>query len=110
MVTPCERGQGPPVRNMGFPLSRLAELPTKRDAWVLGGPVSPHTAVVVGSWFLSREVELSSTRACPDLDWDFGLSSSLAVGGQVRSRGTYVSCPPLNTLQQWRQVPRSHDT
>ena len=29
-----------------------------------GGPISPRHALVVGSWFLCREVELSTTRAC----------------------------------------------
>ena len=64
MSTSCERGQGPGIKAMGLPMNRLTELPKGREPWVKGGPISPQAALVVGAWFLTREVELSTSRAC----------------------------------------------
>ena len=64
MSRSCTRGIGAPIRSKALPLERLGELPRSRKPWVLHGPVSPRTAIVVGAWFLTREVELSCSRAC----------------------------------------------
>ena len=70
-IRSCKRGLGAPTKALALPLMRLAELgssaarPWADDApWVPGGPVGSACAVVAGAWFLAREVELSTTRAC----------------------------------------------
>ena len=61
----CNRGRGGPVKPMGLPLDRLGELPPLGDEpWVAEGPVGPGRAIVLGAWFMMREQELSTTRAC----------------------------------------------
>ena len=60
----CERGMGQPMRVLAFPFSRLGELPGGTAPWAPGGPLSPRNAIVAGSCFLTREVELSTARAC----------------------------------------------
>ena len=59
----CLRGLGEPARPRPLPLSQLARLPIGRSAWVSCGPVNPKAAMIVGSWWLCREVELSTLRA-----------------------------------------------
>lgn len=51
------------MRALALPFERLAELPMSRKAWVVGGPLCPRNAIVAGSWFLMRELELSTARA-----------------------------------------------
>ena len=64
LVRSCERGVGAPVKALPLPLMRLHELDPLLDApWVPGGPVGPACAMIAGAWFLTREVELSTTRA-----------------------------------------------
>ena len=63
VVRSCERGLGPPIRAQPLPFERLGELPGGRAPWCEGGPTSPRNAVVMGSWWLLREVELSTARA-----------------------------------------------
>jgi len=63
-VRSCTRGLGAPTKALGLPLLRLAELDVLDDGpWTPGGPVGPACAVIAGSWFLAREVELATTRA-----------------------------------------------
>ena len=62
-VKSCERGMGGPARPRALPKEELWRLPAGRDAWHLGGPVDPRAAMMVGCWFLCREVELSTSRA-----------------------------------------------
>ena len=59
----CLRGLGGPVRPRPLLLESLGSLPAQRGAWVEGGPINPRAAVLAGSWWLCREVELASTRA-----------------------------------------------
>lgn len=59
----CTRGIGAPVRATPLPLDRLHDLAGGRDPWVPSGPCSPRNAVVIGTWWLLREVELSTLRA-----------------------------------------------
>ena len=59
----CRRGLGPSVQAMPLPFDRLEELPADPRPWVSGGPVGSRNAMILGSWFMMREVELSTLRA-----------------------------------------------
>ena len=59
----CARGLGGPVRATPLPLDRLHLLGGSRAPWIPGGPCSPRNAIVTGSWWLLREVELATVRA-----------------------------------------------
>jgi hypothetical protein len=59
----CKRGRGAPVKPLALPLERLDDLPDGFSAWHKHGPVGPKAAIAAGSWFLTRESELSTTRA-----------------------------------------------
>ena len=64
VIRSCRRGVGGPVKALALPLMRLGELDIDLDdPWVAGGPVGPAAAIIAGAWFLTREVELSTTRA-----------------------------------------------
>ena len=62
-IRSCERGMGPPTRAMALPFVRLGLLPGPHGPWVNGGPVGPRSAIVIGSWWMLHEVELSTLRA-----------------------------------------------
>ena len=59
----CERGIGDSVKAPPLPFERLRELPSQAGAWPTKGPWKPRNAIVAGSWFMLREVELSAARA-----------------------------------------------
>ena len=59
----CRRGLGPPVRAGALPMERLRELSGDHAPFVREGPLGPRNALVVGSYWLLREAELSSLRA-----------------------------------------------
>jgi len=48
---------------MPLPFDRLEELPADPRPWVAGGPVGSRNAVVLGAWFMMREVEVSTVRS-----------------------------------------------
>jgi hypothetical protein len=95
----CVRGLGGPVKARPLPFERLAELPFDEGPWNTGGPVGPGNAVVAGAWFLTREVELSTTRAAlvelrgnespdPTATWHLPASKADAVAvGCSRTHG-----------------------
>jgi len=62
-IRSCERGLGGPVKARALPFARLGDLPGGDAPWVAGGPMRPRNAIVIGSWFLTRELELSSAAA-----------------------------------------------
>ena len=63
-IRSCTRGLGGPTKALALPFDRLGELGLEDEGpWSSGGPVGPSCAVVAGSWFLMREVELSTSRA-----------------------------------------------
>ncbi len=62
-IRSCERGLGGPIKARALPFSRLGELPGGDAPWVAGGPMRPRSAIIIGSWFLTREIELSSASA-----------------------------------------------
>ena len=59
----CERGLGGAVRPRALPMELFGGLPASRTAWVAEGPLNPKAAIICGSWWLCREVELSTARA-----------------------------------------------
>ena len=59
----CLRGVGPAHRVEGLPLARLHELPDDPAPWAIGGPRAPKRAIILGSWWLTREIELANARA-----------------------------------------------
>ena len=98
-VRSCTRGMGAPTKALGLPLLRLAELDVLDDGpWTPGGPVGPACAVIAGSWFLAREVELATTRA-------------KLVSLEVNSEGEPVVkwfLPASKTDAEARGVARAH--
>ena len=68
----CRRGRGGVCKPTPLPLLRLHELDLMEDEpWCPDGPLGPGCAVTLGSWFLAREVELSTARAAlVELDVD----------------------------------------
>ena len=62
-VRSCERGLGGPVKARALPFDRLGSLPGGDTPWVPGGPLRPRNAMVLGAWFLTREIELSAASA-----------------------------------------------
>ena len=56
----ARRGQGPPRQSSGLPLERCGELPGGPEPWAKRGPTRPRAAIVVGAWWLLREIELSA--------------------------------------------------
>ena len=59
----CARGVGASSRPRPLPLELLGQLPAGREAWCEEGPLNPRAAMIMGSWWLCREVEISSSRA-----------------------------------------------
>ena len=59
----CNRGLGGPVRARPLPFDRLHLLPFGPEPVVPGGPVGPRAALQIGAWWLTREVEVSTSRA-----------------------------------------------
>ena len=59
----CARGLGGPVRALPLPFDKLRLLPGCRTPWSASGPLSPRNFVVLGSWFMMREVEAAHTLA-----------------------------------------------
>ena len=62
-VRSCERGLGGPVKARALPFDRLGSLPGGDTPWVPDGPLRPRNAMVLGAWFLTREIELSAASA-----------------------------------------------
>ena len=61
-VRSCQRGLGGPQRALPLPFDKLDLLPGGVDPWTGGGPVAPRNLVVLGSWFMLREVEAANAR------------------------------------------------
>ena len=59
----CIRGLGGPVKAAPLPMENLASLPASHTPVCPTGPLGPRNFVVVGTWWLTREVELSTARA-----------------------------------------------
>ena len=59
----CEKGIGDSVKALPLPFEKLRDLPGHTDVWPANGPWKARNALVAGSWFMLREVELSAARA-----------------------------------------------
>ena len=95
----CKRGIGAPVKPLGLPLERFRELPGGLDSWTPLGPLGPRTAMIVGAWFMTREAELSSTRA-----------SLVTFGSDPKLGGDTVSwfLPASKSDSEARGTARTH--
>jgi len=103
-VRSCERGMGGPVKARALPFSRLRELPGGTEPWVPGGPLRSRNAIIIGAWFLTREVELSTAlaasaeltfpeRGVPLIRWHLPASKTDArATGTAREHG--CACGP----------------
>ena len=60
MIRSCKRGLGPAKHCEVLLLELMPDLPTKTPAWADGGPWIPHGALIVGSWWVLREIEFSN--------------------------------------------------
>ena len=74
----CKRGLGPPRHTAAFPVERIPELPGGPEPWVPGGPTHPRRLLVVGSRWLTREIELGSA-AAEDAHFDDSGIASLSL-------------------------------
>ena len=61
-VRSCLRGLGGPQKALPLPFSRLGELDGGHLPWTAAGPVGPRNMVVLGAWFMLREVEAANSR------------------------------------------------
>lgn len=103
MVRSCARGQGGPVKARALPLLRLGSLPESPEPWAPLGPIGPRNAMVTGAFWLLREIEISTTRACmvevfipadgiPRARWHLPVSKSDQQAlGVARTHG--CACP-----------------
>eukprot|EP00972_Heterocapsa_arctica_P007661 1116498-Heterocapsa_arctica.AAC.1 len=51
-----------PKQSEGIPLEDLSRLPEGEAPWVPGGPLWPRNVLVLGSWWILREIEVSNSR------------------------------------------------
>ena len=99
-IRSCMRGLGPPVQAQPLPLRDLSGLPAVSTPWTDRGPANPRNAMVIGSWLMLREMELSTLRA-----------ASVAVRGSAFVCGSVVvslTLPVSKTDQQAFGTTRSH--
>ena len=98
MSRSCLRGLGGPVRALALPLHRFGGLPGSAEPWSVGGPLGPRNAFVVGSWWLLREIEVSTARACL-------VQLSVSASGLPRAS---LQLPASKSDQAALGVTRSH--
>ena len=85
-VRSCQRGLGGPQRALPLPFEKLDLLPGGGQPWVGGGPIAPRNLVVLGSWFMLREVEAANAKVgdvvvtvrdgCPRVTWSLPASKT----------------------------------
>ena len=94
----CGRGLGAPVRASPLPLLQLCRLSGSRSPWAPGGPCSPRNAMVIGSWWMLREVELATVRA------------RLVTTGRTTAgeRQVFLTLPASKSDQAAHGVARGH--
>ena len=98
-IRSCERGLGPPVRAQALPFASLDRLPGHSSPWVAGGPLGPRNAIIIGAWWMLRELELSTVRA-----------AHVEIIGDWRMRGVSVrlTLPASKTDAEAFGTSRSH--
>ena len=124
-VRSCQRGIGAPTKALALPFRKLGELDLLDDGpWCAGGPLGPACAIVVGAWFLTREIELASSRAAlmtlgtddenlPVVKWQLPASKTdqMALGkamvhGCACGQSTVCGCPYHAAAHQLRRLAR----
>ena len=68
-----ERGRGPVRQSRSLQLDRLGMLASAGTQWPKEGPLEPLATLVLGTWFLLREIELAAAKLC-DLTVDLAAS------------------------------------
>ena len=71
---------GAPIKARPLPFERLHLLPPARRPWCEGGPLNPRNFLVVGAWFMAREIEISSSKA----NWLEIFEDSLGLAARWR--------------------------
>ena len=119
-IRSCERGMGPPTVAQPLPLRSLYLLPGGAEPWVRGGPANPRNAILVGAWWLMREMELATVRAAHVAfsgAWDStGCGVRLTLPASKNDQAAFgtsrahrcrcreevaVDCPVHAVLNQW---------
>ena len=96
-VRSCRRGLGPATRAKALDFVRLGELRQSPEPWTPGGPLGPAAAMVIGAWWLMREVEAATVRAAH------------VTLSEVRGRlSAEIRLPVTKADQQALGVARSH--
>ena len=58
----CGRGLAQPKQSECLPLEGLSALPGDVEPWIPGGPLWPRCLLVLGTWWLLWEIEVSNSR------------------------------------------------
>lgn len=115
------RGIGPARQSCAFKMSRLLALPRSMRALAEGGPQWPVHAVLLGTLYLMREVELAATQVrhlsfnhdLQEVTWELSMSKTdpLALGTR-RTWGCLCGVPalpcPYHLAHEHVQAVRAH--
>ena len=63
VIRSCKRGVGPSNHCEGLIFESLPDLPADLHAWADGGPWRPRSTLILGSWWMLREIEFSNAEA-----------------------------------------------
>ena len=89
----CLRGLGPPQQASPFPVERIGEVPLAQEPLAADGPCWAQRLLTVGSWWLTREIEIGNASVA-DVTTD---------GADV-----YLCLPASKTDQRGLGVARAH--
>ena len=104
----CLRGIGPPHKMREIPIELLQRLPRAADPLHARGPLAPRRALIAGSWWLTREVELATARAALirfrkgplGLEATWSLPASKADPAALGTMRTHGCCCKKGTLAE----------
>ena len=60
VIRSCKRGLGPAKHCEGLVLEVMPDLPATEAAWSSGGPWRPRNSLILGSWWMTREMEFAN--------------------------------------------------
>ena len=86
----CLRGIGQAKQTHALPLRRLGELTSDPEPWAPGGPIAPRDTLVLGSWFLMREIEMASAKIGDVAVSETAKEFSLTLRAQRPTRGRWA--------------------
>ena len=89
----CKRGLGPPQQAAPFPVERIPEVPQADAPLVPDGPCCAQRLLTVGSWWLTREIEIGNAAV-----------SDVSVDGP----DIFLTLPASKTDQGGLGVARAH--